>query len=277
MPIPPNAIPAPDPGPLRYGLFQVATGPLELSDRARQSGVLWDPSGCGAARGYPAECDVTPPSKTFDANTPEQDALPFVVYATINCGSAGYTTDYLQAKVRRKLTAVEQTGVEEAVWSGAIGGSGALANKPTIIGATAGFHTNLGTAADLPTGISMLEDYASFAYGYVPTIHAEARVAAFMDELRLVHKDGPLLRTALGSKLAFGGGYPGTSPAGVAAVAGHAWLYVTGQVTLWRASDVFVAPPEQVLDRALNQYNLIAEREWLAAIDCFVAAVDVTL
>lgn len=276
MPIPPNVITAPDPGPLRYGIFAVATGPLEMPDRVRQSGVVYDPVGCGTGRGYPAECDDTPPTKVFDPNIGEQVALPFVVYASINCGSAGYTPEYLEAKVRRKLLAVEQTGVEEALWSGAMGGV-ALASTPTLIGATAGFHTNLGTATGINTAVGILEDYAAGVYGYVPTIHAETRVAALLGAGGFLRKDGNVLRTPLGSAVSFGGGYPGTSPAGAAAVAAHAWLYISGRVTLWRAPDVFVPPARQVLNRSTNQYNLIAEREWLGAIDCFVAAIDVTL
>lgn len=271
MPIPPNVITAPDPGPLRYGLFNAATGPLAMPGRARQSGVTYDAVGCGTARGYPAECDVTPPTKVFDENNGEDTVLPFVVYTSINCASAGYTAEYLEDKVRHKLLSTEQTGVEEALWSGSLAGT-ALANQPTLQGAT-----DLGTATGIAAGIGVLEQHAAEVYGYVPVIHAEARLAAIFGTGGAIRKDVTVLRTPLGSALAFGGGYPGTSPAAVAPVAGHAWIYITGRVTLWRADDVFVPPAGQTLDRSINQYNLIAEREWMAAIDCFSAAVDVTL
>lgn len=275
MPLPPNVIAAPDPGPLRYGIFTPAVGPLPMPDRVRQSGVTYDPRGCGTPRGYPAECDETPLTKTFDDNIGEQVALPFVVYASLKCGSAGYAPGYLESKVREKLLAVEQAGVEEALWSGAIGGV-ALANSPTFQGVGT---TILTPVTGLAAGLGALEDYAAGLYGYRPIIHAEARVAALAGAINLVEDDDPdgTLRTPLGSAWSFGGGYPGTSPAGVAPVAGHVWLYATGQVTLWRAEDIFVPPALQTMNRAQNQISLIAEREWLAAVDCFVAAIDVTL
>lgn len=275
MPLPPNVIPAPDPGPLRYGIFTPANGPLSMPDRVRQSGVTYDPVGCGTARGYPVECDETPPTKVFDPNVGEQTAIPFVVYASLVCGTAGYDPDYLEAKVRRRLLAVEQTGVEEALWSGAIGGV-TLGNSPTFQG---GGVTTLTAVTGLAAGIGALEDYAAAVYGYRPVIHAETKVAALAGQATLVEDDDPagILRTPLGSAWSFGGGYPGTSPAGAAAAAGHVWLMATGQVTLWRSESIYVSPALQTMDRASNQFKLIAEREWLAAADCFVAAVDVTL
>lgn len=274
MPIPPNVIQAPDPGPLRYGLFNVATGPLDMPNRVRQAGITYDPVGCGTSRAYPADCTGSPPTKTFDPNTGESTALPFVVYSTIVCGSAGYTSDYLEAKVRRKLLATEQAGVEEALWSGAVGTSGALANTPTFQG---GGTTILTAAAGLHTAIGNLEDYAAANYGFEPVLHMETRLAERVGLGGAIRRDGNILRTPLGTPISFGGGYPGTSPAAAAPAAGHAWIYITGHVTLWRAPDVFVAPAREVFDRSLNQYKLIAEREWLVAVDCFTAAIDVDL
>lgn len=278
---PPNLAQIPAPGELRYGLFTAARGPLDMPSRAGIAGLVYDSEGCGTPRGYQADCDETPATKTFDPNIGEQTVLPFGVYATVNCGTAGYTGEYLEAKARRKLLAVEQHGVEQALWSGAIGGV-TLGNKPTFqdnnaIG-TGDDPVILAAATGLVDAIAALEEYASDNYGYVPVIHAEARLAAELGNLSLMrdYGTGPY-RTRLGSIVSLGGGYPGTSNAGVAAVAGHAWLAITGQVTLWRDPNIFVGPADQTMNRTLNQYNVLAERTWAATYDCFVAMIDVTL
>lgn len=279
---PPNLIQVPPPGELRYGLFNVARGPLPLPDRAGVAGGLYDGDGCGTPRGYQADCDETPATKAFDDNIAEQPFLPFVVYASIVCGTAGYTGEYLEAKARRKLMAVEQNAVEQAVWSGAISGSGALGNRPTFQNGgtpSGGNPTVLTAAGSLRAGIAALEEFAGDNYGYVPVIHAEQRLAAQMGAQGLLRESsqGQPRRTFHGSLVSLGGGYTGTSNAGVAPAAGHAWLAVTGQVTVWRQEEIFVAPAEQTLNRTLNQHQIVAERAWAVTYDCFVAMVDVDL
>lgn len=275
---PSNLTQVPTPGDLRYGLFAVART-LTMPDRVRVAGATYDSDGCGTPRGYPADCVGSPGTKSFDTNIGEQPVLPFVVYATLVCGTAGYTPDYLATKARRKLEAVEQTGVENALWAGAIGGV-ALGNTPTFQNGgspTGGNPTILTAATTLTAGIAALEDFAADNYGYTPVIHAEARLAAQFGSVPLIRDDNQgVFRTRLGSMVSFGA-YPGTSNTGAAPVAGHAWLFITGQVTLWRDPDVFVADPRATLNRTTNQYNLLAERTWAATYDCFIAGIDVTL
>ncbi len=61
----------------------------------------------------------------------------------------------------------------------------------------------------------------------------------------------------MGTVWAFGGGYPDDGT-----------IYISGQPTVWRSSDVFVAPASGAFDRLTNQYNMIAEREYAVAYDC---------
>jgi hypothetical protein len=81
----------------------------------------------------------------------------------------------------------------------------------------------------------------------------------------------------VGTKWVFGGGYPGTGPADVAPGAGETYIWITGNVTVW--ADPVWRPPslQQVMTRELNQYNVLAERGFLATYDCFhaYALVDV--
>lgn len=264
------SIPAPDPGPLRYGLFAAANGPTPFpDDHAREFGMRYDMLGCGDAHGYEIVC--APGSlaeKDFDPNTAEQSVLPFITYATVECGPLGYGAEYLTRKTIRRLVANEQEIVENALWTGAFG------NVPSLEGVGA---VNLGAAADITEGVSILEEWASEEYGYVPVIHAESRVAAYAAEAHLVDRRAPRLYTPLGSIWSFGGGYPGTGPAGEVPAAGATWLFVTGQVYLWRNTEIFVPPVLEVMNRTTNTMRVLAEREWAVSYDCVVAAVEVTL
>jgi hypothetical protein len=278
---PPVRVSAPPPGDHRYGIFNVADVVPFTDDHQHYGGLLYDAAGCGTARGWPIACDVATPGtpKTFDNNTAETSVKPFAVYTSLLCGTAGYTAEYLEDKVRMRLAAVEQQGVEEAFSSGLLNGT-TLGNTPVLAGG--GGVTVLTAAGSLKLAVAALEEFAGDNYGYVPVIHAPASVAAHAGANGLIRAQGDIpangvLKTYLGSRWSFGSGYTNTSPVGVAAAAGHAWLYVTGRVTLWQNTNVFVSPAKQSANRAVNQYNLIAEREWAASFDCFVAAIDVTL
>lgn len=274
---PSNLTQVPDPGGLRYGLFAIART-ITMDSRVRVSGATYDSDGCGTPRGYPADCVGSPGTKTFDANQAEQPILPFVVYASLVCGTAGYTSEYLEAKARRKLEAVEQSGVEQALWAGAINAV-TLGNTPTFQngGSPTGGNPTILTAATTPkAGIAALEDYAALNYGYTPVIHATAGVSAHLAASNLICWEDGIAYTMRGTPVSLGA-YPGTSNAGAAPAAGHAWLFITGQITLWKDPSVFVAPAKETLNRTTNQYNLIAERTWAASYDCLIAGIDVTL
>jgi len=278
---PPVYVNAPSTPPRRYGIFNVADI-LPFSDTHQHyGGLLYDAVGCGTSRGWPVVCDVEVPGtpKTFDPNTAETSVKPFSVYTSINCGSLGYSYEYLVGKVRDRLAASEQQGVEEAFSSGALA-STTLGNTPIL--AAGGGVTVLTAAASLKLGVAALEEWAYDRYGYQAVIHAPMQVAAHAGANGLIRAQGNIpptgvLQTFAGTLWSFGSGYTNTSPVGAAAAAGHAWLYVTGKVTLWQNPNVFVAPIESALNKTTNQFNLIAEREWAVSYDCILAAIDVTL
>lgn len=244
---------SPEPRGLRYGLFTAATGPLELpAPEGLGGGVTYDPVSCGGAHLYPIECDDTPPAKVFDDANALVTADPFIVYSTYVCSAVGYSAAELEAKVRRRLANGEQSGAEAGL--AAVLAAGATANltpDPTSIQSVVG---------DLE---QWLYGSATANYGNVGYLHAPTRWAQYAAAQGLIIKDGLLYRTHLGTIWVFGGGYPDDGR-----------IYITGQVTVWRAADVVVAPPAQVFNRATNVYRLLAEREYAVAHDC-VAAVSV--
>lgn len=285
---------------LRYGIFNVAPPQTLLPsipeddnrrDHAFAAGMYYDPQGCGTAHPYASVC---PPSggavKTFDANSPEKAVLPFVVYASLACGATGgYPVQYLTNKTGDRLFSSEQFAVEAALWSGGFG------NAPFIIdNATSVNVGGAGTFANIVDAVAALEAqaYSTVPYGHPAVLHATPAVAAYAAQNQLtwtaathaavwgVDPNDRTLRTVLGTRWVFGGGYPGTGPglagAGAAPGAGNTYVWITGNVALWR-KDQWTSPALDVMNRTNNQFQIIAEREWLATYDCFNATAKVAI
>lgn len=269
--IPGPLIPGPEPVGKRYGLLSAAAGPLDMETHAKSGGYRYVPVTCGEAHTYAVDCSggvVFNRSKEADPNNAEVDTGSFVVYSSIECGSVGYTAEEFRAQVERRLSNGEQGAAEYALWTGLAGDAASL-GIPNFADDAAAV-----TPADdtqLAAVISALEEYAYFTQGYgnVAYIHAPASMAAWAATNHLIEKDGNLLKTHYGSVWVFGGGYPGTGAGGAAPPAGGSYLYVTGQVTVWRSADVWTYPVDQTLDRQTNQHFLLSEREYAIGFDCF--------
>jgi len=114
------------------------------------------------------------------------------------------------------------------------------------------------------------------SYGYQAYIHAPSGIAAYAGDAHLVEDDrdgnGPFKRTPLGSIWVFGGGYNGAAPGEADQTPGVDFIYVTGQVTVWRDPDVQTPPERQTFNRSQNQWMGLAERTYVVGFDCHVAA-----
>lgn len=263
---PPTVVPAPEPRGLRYGLLQAANGPIDLPTHGLAGGIVYEPVSCGFTRSYPTLChtgmesrgqdqEQGPEEKEFDPDETPITRESFVVYSSLACGSAGKTSADLEAKVRRRMANGEQSQAE--------------AGMATIL--AAGATPLVAPGLTLPDVIGELEQWlygsdalpapADAQYGNVGYLHAPPRIAAHAMDADLIVPDGPLLRTRMGTIWVFGGGYPDDGT-----------IYISGNVTVWRAPDVFVSPPQQLLNRTTNQYHLIAEREYVVSYDCVAAS-----
>lgn len=250
--VPTPEITAPEPRGLRYGLLSAAAGPLDLPVQGgRGGGVQYQPVSCGAARIYPLECpEGEPTEKVYDPHDPLVTAAPFMAYATYRCGSAGHPPGTIEAHVRRRLHNGEQAAVEQALGA-------ELATQAT--GPIAGGSTFVATIGALE---QWLYGSDGAAYGSIGYLHSPLRYAAYAAEAGLTVRDGPILRTHLGTVWIFGD-YPDTGR-----------LYASGAVTVWRSPDVFIPTRAQVLDRATNQLHMLAEREYAVAWDCVAGYSD---
>lgn len=252
----------------RYGLFNVANGPLDLPIHARSGGMEFESVVCDLPTGYEIQCPQPDVAKSFDAGGANKiNVDPFVVRSDLECAPVGLTDDQLRRWLIERLKAGEQATVERIYSDGLNGGS------PSLRGATL-----LGPSGSVTKAVGLLEAWLYAQYGLPGVIHVPVGAAAYMVNGGGLRQDGQLWKTAVGTLLSFGN-YSGTGPAAEAPAAGQAYIYITGQVTVWRApdSDIFTTPLDAAMDRTTNQVYGQAEREYAIAHECFAAATLTTL
>jgi hypothetical protein len=259
--IPGMTVPALEVVRRRYGLFDAASGPIDLPTHGEGGGVRFVPINCGEAYAYGINCyqgEVSAPDKPLDGQTAEVEAGVFAVLSTLNCGAVGYTDEENRLTVLRRLEMTEQAAVERALWSGL-----------DLEGNALGTLSLDGEASDIPTGydpglitdvVGALERYAytDNQYGGAAYIHAPVEVAAFAAEAGLIVADGNRKVTPLGSVWVFGA-YPAGS------------VIVTGQTAVWRAPEIQVY---SAFERPTNEVTLVAERAYSVAFECFAGRAE---
>lgn len=251
-----QVIESPALNPLRYGLFNVARI-AGLDAKGIAAGYQWTSDHCDAeAYVYDQTC-ITSPVKDFTEGTDTIGADPFWVVSRRRCGTVGRTAEEAQQAARVSLMTNEQSLVEGALWASI------AATPPTIV---------TPTAAGAGAAIAALEAAFYAVYGYTGVIHLNTAGYAAPAYSNLVLHDYPgspgVLRTPLGTALSIGAGYPTTGPTGAAPAAGFVWAFITGPALLWR-TDILPQPPAtQTLDRSANQWDTVAERVYIAQVDC---------
>lgn len=269
----PYYVPAPNPVVPRYGLFTVATGPLDLPIPARRGGIQYETSVCDLPNAYEVNCYEDLSEKTLTNSVEVVTGAPFIVYSAIRCspvGLANWGTERVQRFLFDQLVAGEQATVEATFSSSAAGQFPGLSGNPNVV--------NLGTADGVDGGVSKLEGWLYARYGLPGVIHAPAVVGAYFDNPLMGKDSRGVWRTPLTTAISFGN-YAGTGPTGQASADGEVWLYITGQVAIWRTpdSELFSPPMGQVLNRGTNVITTVMEREYVVTYDCYAAAVLVAL
>lgn len=271
----PVFVPAPNPVIPRYGLFSVATGPLEIPIHARIGGLQYQLSTCTLPVGYEVNCQADHDTKTFEQSIDTNIGYPFVVFSSIECGLAGLTNwgqERIQKFLYEQLVAGEQATVESIFSTSGFGQTAGLANNAATV--------NLGAATDIVNAFGILEEWLYARYGLPGVIHAPMRAAAYIKNSHLVEKETPtdVWKTPPGTKVSFGN-YAGVNPTGGPATAGSVWIYITGQVAVWRSPDsaLLDIPFRQVINRATNTIDIVLEREYVVAYDCYSAGIEAVL
>ena len=267
---PPADVAEPTPEAAGFGLYSVAR--VLDGDTRTQSGVRWEPSVCGVAGAFPVGCAETSgwPLPYVDG-IPTVEAAPFGVSAGQECKLVGTTLDRLRDLAAARLRWTEQTAVERAYWTGEPFGAGVV--TPHLADPDA-VEVLAAAPVDPKLAVGLLEEYLGGITGVVGVLHAP-RV---LSEVLPTSEKGGVLRTKLGTRVAFGTGYPGTGPDGAPRPAGVAWVYATGPVQVVR-SEVLNLPndPRDALDRETNDARVQAVRIVSVGHSCGLAAVPVTL
>jgi hypothetical protein len=307
---PPLVIDPLAPVPVPPGLFQVATGPRDLPDHGASAGMVWTPDTLAGAEVYPAPCQSSVPPQAFTSEGLESlaQAFPFLAYARVSVGGAGWTQQEIQRRAEQRLVHTEQWLAERAlmgtstqdtflsvpVYAGttppaastaAI--SGGILQQLAHVGTAAGFQ-DLGAAPDTATAVSLLEQAAADSYYGQAIVHARPRMAAYAgkyNQFRVVglppESNKTNQYTQNWNAWSFGNGYAGTGPAGEAptddegGTFGTEYMWATGRVIVWQGP-IFYVPPGQVFDRQLNQRQAYAWRQFAIGVEGFAACVEVT-
>ena len=266
----PQVVQYPQRAPLPYGLFSVFTPRPGSDDLHWMNGIEWEALTCDPVSGTGIDCeDALGLPKSFADGGSVDDASAFNVYGSYVCSPVGRTLSEAQERATLHLLAREEAGVENALWTGALG------NTPNLQGAT---DLTAAGAVDVVNGIGQLEDFLATEYGSLGVIHMTRSGLITATAALAVVRDGQRMFTQAGTPVVAGAGYPGTSPAAVAPDAGETWMYVTPALFGYR-SDVITSSNRDgdLLDRGTNDLHAVAERTYvLGWDDCGVAAVNVT-
>lgn len=209
-----------------------------------------------------------PNAKTFDNAIAWQSGIKFAAYGGVLCKSVGLDVAAMLAEVERVFEQGESIAVEAALMAQRFKADTKWGAAPVDLTPTSG-------AVCPEVGVGLLEGHAARNYaGGVPTLHVPVSVASVMMGLGgQVAFQNDVLLSKLGAKVAAGGGYdfPNLGPTGAAAAEGEKWMYATGEVLV-------VKGPVEVrdaIDYENNDVYALAERPYIAVVDCYTAAVRV--
>jgi len=137
------------------------------------------------------------------------------------------------------------------------------------------------TPMDFDEGVGVLEQWLSQHYNGVGVIHAPRRTAAVMGRFNVVSTSSGAKVTQLGTKVAFGIGYPGSQPGTLATedtlLADPVWLAITPAVMMLQGDDLIVPDVPHSIQWEHNRVVMAAQRQYLVAWEGPSAMLPVTL
>ncbi len=272
--IPPQLLLEPPPAPPRpYGLFDVALGPMPFpSPPSVGGGVQYVPDVCeDDVFLYAMNCPPVSGTKTFSPIENAVSGAPFSVLTSYTCNVIGYSFDEAKRRVTTRLSLREQRAVERRLWQGqtaaGLGQIDGLFRSATLLG-----------AASCPTdAVAQLEQALADNAVVGGIIHARPYMSAHISQAHIMyHGRGNQILTDLGTPICYGQGYDGTGPSNQPVSGAAEFMYATGRVLIWQDPEIFVPPPEQVMNRSTNVISLVAERVYAVAVECGIWAIQVT-
>lgn len=229
-----------------------ASGMVALADPCNPE-VTEIRAGCATG-----EVDGTPTAAELGRTV--QTAAAYAV-AEYECSIVGADLDDYVARAMETLNAELPRAVEHELWFG----TNAIANDhPTnrYLAATGSFATALSASATSPVvALGMLEQALAAVYSGTGIIHTDRLAFTALHEVGMFQRTGNIVETLAGNRVVPGVGYGTASPAGVAAAAGSAWVYITPMVTV-RLGEPELPTVDQVrtamIDRGVNKMSVRA-------------------
>lgn len=212
-----------------------------------------------------------PNPKVLDQTPNWADGILFGAYGGLKCRTVGLDINDAKQQIGRVFDAGESTAVERALMETRF----AADTDPAARWGAATDVTPAAGAVKPAVGVAMLEGYAASVYAGAPTLHLPITVASLLAGVDGIVAEGDSLRTKVGSKVAAGAGYdyPNAGPTGAAPAVGELWLYATGEVLVQRGEMVL----REAIAHEENDVYVLAERPYIASVDCFTAAIRVTV
>jgi hypothetical protein len=212
-----------------------------------------------------------PNNKTLDQIADWISGYRFAAYGGVTCKAVGLDQQGMERRVREVFEKGESTAVERSLMATRFTAD----TDPTPRWDAPVDITPASGAVKPGTGIALLEGFAASEYVGGAVLHVPLSTASSILGVNGAEFEGSVLRTKFGSKIAAGAGYdyPNLGPTGAAAAAGERWLYATGSVVLMRGEPII----RQVMNTDNNDVVVLAERPYVAAVDCFAAAIRVTV
>lgn len=196
---------------------------------------------------------------------PWQSGFRFAAYGGVICKPLGTDIADLEARLRAAFEANESIAVERALITQRMVVNG------TVWAAAPDLTPTPGTPVKPQIALAILEADAAKKYAGVPTIHMGRGLGTLLAHLGALDVSGDIFYTKQGSKVASDGGYddPSTGPTGAATTGTQQWMWASGEVSVARG-DLFV---HTEMDRPNNDLYVLAERPYVAAVDCYTAGV----
>jgi hypothetical protein len=228
------------------------------------------------------------PTKSVTWSHATRGARAFTVFDRADCSPVG--SDWYEVGQQKVLKALTQSGpiqLERTFWSGVSGAAPALV-YPNLTSTGPIFDDTgrillqpsstlvSGAPLDVVEGLGQLENTAAACYDGELTIHVPLRIAAELEAKALIYRDGSIIRTYCGSKVAIGRGYVSTiGPGASTPPVGSTWMFATGPIFGIRGTPRTFSPVES-FDRSVNTVQMIAEQTFLLGWQCCLTGVLVT-
>lgn len=237
--------------PATGGLLDVANVITDAGGYELTYGVQYVPHLEGKNLPVPAEGV----EKDFEKIEGLTESVPFATYRGVDVSFLRYYGD-VEGLVEKAYTGSESYGIERAVQEQV------LNPKAEVIALT---------TDNVRAIIGTLEQFAADNYSGLPLISGN-RLAITLIEDALVAEGGKLF-TKLGTPVAVAGGYGADGPGVAVAGANEAWLYISGQINIWKGEVSVVEGPALERNRDLG----LAEGLYAASVDGPVRAILITI